>query len=281
MFKLAFVATVAVAAANPIKKVYKAPTKSCPKGYSLEGKQCVSRHFEDEVLECDAGVLVGEWCESSSPAFKACPAGWTLNGKSCSMTSSVPAEAVCYNGYTLEGDVCVTWTEVDLVPTCSHGILSGNSCLVDEEVPAEYTCDAEYQKGKCFRSETYECPAKKSTYGRWLRAKKAYTHATQWYTSKKAPVYTKKAPLPAPKSHCTRRVDVAMTATCLADFTLSGNTCSRTVAHAADYICPVGGDSKGCYERTETAAAHQCPAGYTQSKNGWIVEAKIGSQRHF
>eukprot|EP01068_Selenidium_serpulae_P000501 Selendium_serpulae@DN10809_c0_g1_i1.p1 len=79
MFKLAFVATVAVVGANPIKKVYKAPTKSCPKGYSLEGKKCVSRHFEDEEVVCDIGFLNGGLCESSYAASKVCPAGWTLS----------------------------------------------------------------------------------------------------------------------------------------------------------------------------------------------------------
>lgn len=163
---------------------------------------------------CSNGVLVGNYCQSSSTGAAApmyvCPIGYTLNGITCSEIISNPGTPnySCPVGSTLSGTNCLSQNNVS-----TPASISSYSCPVGYALSGT-TCSVTLTQSAAIAS--YSCPT-----GQSLSGTTCITTSTTTTTA-------------------------ASTYSCPSG-TLSGTSCTATSSSAAtaNYSCPAGDTSTG------------------------------------
>lgn len=186
----------------------------------------------------------------------------------------------------MDGMSCTRPIELPLVAKCPYGQLVGNSCLITENASyiVEQHCPKGYSEGSkgCERVESYDCTAKKQTYGKGMHTYTPFSsgqrhghghhHGRHLGEKKHGNNFRGSKGMIQPKveviSQMCQRTEYAhmeSSRRCPTDFSEAGKGCERVRTVPAIMICSNGGPAGNCTS-SETRPAHEyCPDGYERN----------------
>ncbi|KAK6588121.1 hypothetical protein RS030_71025 [Cryptosporidium xiaoi] len=276
---------------------FSAPEKTCPQGFSLSGKQCIRTETASRTPECPPGTIMeGNSCVSYELVDAVCPPGYLDNGPDCIQFSQPERE--CPNGFVLIGKQCTQSTQAPPQPECPVGTnLVNGQCQKVERI--NMVCPTGFidNGSNCasFSAPNRECPPGYSLSGSQCEQIKeaspipecppGYTiQGNQCTAMKMIDAICPEGFLPngddciqfSPAStvcptgftlqnqQCVQSMNTPKTPECPPGSALDGDSCTRLVPGALQYVCPVGvREGDVCVERSVSSPVLECPPGYS------------------